>query len=370
MAQGGGADDGQEKTLDPTPQKLQQAREKGDVPRSLDANAAAAYLALLAVLLIGSETVGVGLGAPLSSFLGAPHLMAEAMLGPNGAEFSARIMAPVAIAVAPLLLAPMGAVLISLIAQRAIVVAPSKIEPKISRIDPISNAGQKYGPSGLMEFLKNFTKMSAISVILIVILTYRFDDYASLLTVHAKALPGLLLEEAMILIGAATGVAVAIALLDLMWQHYDHQRKLRMSFQEMKEEAKQSEGDPHMKQTRQKRGREIANNRMIQEVPKSDVVIVNPTHYAVALKWSRKPGSAPICVAKGVDEIARRIREKAVEGDVPIHSDPPTARALHASVDLGEEIAPEHYQAVAAAIRFADALRKQMRRRPDEADDT
>ena len=364
MAQGGGADEGQEKTLDPTPQKLQQAREKGDVPRSLDANAAAAYLALLAVLLIGSDSLGFGLGAPLSSFLSSPHLMSEALLGPNGTEFSAQLMIPIAIAVAPLLLAPTAAVLISLIAQRAIVVAPSKIEPKLSRIDPISNAGQKYGPSGLMEFLKNFTKMSAISIILAVILMYRFDDYASMLTVHAKALPSLLLEEALILIGAATGIAIAIALLDLMWQHYDHQRKLRMSFQEMKEETKQSEGDPYMKQTRQKRGREIANNRMLQQVPEADVVIVNPTHYAVALKWSRKPGSAPVCVAKGVDEIAKRIREKAVEADVPIHSDPPTARALHAAVDLGEEIAPEHYQAVAAAIRFADGLRQQMRRRP------
>ena len=368
MAQGGGSDDGQEKTLDPTPQKLQQAREKGDVPRSLDANAAAAYLALLTASLIAAESIGLGLGAPLSSFLGAPHLMAEAMLGPNGAEFSARLLTPAIIAAAPLLLAPMAAVLISLIAQRAIVMAPSKITPKLSRIDPLSNAGQKYGPSGLVEFLKNFAKMSAIAVILAVILAYRFDDYTALLTINAKALPGLLLEEALTLIGAATGVAIAIALIDLLWQNYEHQRKLRMSFQEVKEETKQSEGDPYMKQTRQKRGREIAANRMLQDVPESDVVIVNPTHYAVALKWSRKPGSAPVCVAKGVDEIAKRIREKAVEADVPIHSDPPTARALHAAVDIGKEIAPEHYQAVAAAIRFADALRKQMRRRPGGAD--
>ena len=135
-----------------------------------------------------------------------------------------------------------------------------------------------------------------------------------------------------------------------------------MSFQDLKDETKRTEGDPHMKQSRQQRGREIAMNRMLLDVPKADVIIVNPTHYAVALKWSRAPGSAPICVAKGVDEIAKRIREAAVEHQVPIHSDPPTARALHATVDIGDEIEPEHYQAVAAAIRFADALRNQMRR--------
>ena len=102
---------------------------------------------------------------------------------------------------------------------------------------------------------------------------------------------------------------------------------------------------------------------MLADVPDADVVIVNPTHYAVALKWSRAPGAAPICVARGKDAIAARIREIAEENRVPVHRDPPTARALHASVDLGEEIAPEHYRAVAVAIRFADKLRAKAGRR-------
>jgi flagellar biosynthetic protein FlhB len=113
-----------------------------------------------------------------------------------------------------------------------------------------------------------------------------------------------------------------------------------------------------MKQSRREKARLIASRRMMEQVPGADVIIVNPTHFAVALRWSRQPGSAPECVAKGVDEIARRIREIAQENGIPIHSDPPTARALFASVDIGQEIAPEHYRAVAAAIRFADALRK------------
>jgi flagellar biosynthetic protein FlhB len=136
-----------------------------------------------------------------------------------------------------------------------------------------------------------------------------------------------------------------------------------MSHQEIREETKQSEGDPYMKAERRQRGREIATNRMLLDVPKADVVIVNPTHYAVALQWARTRGSAPVCVAKGQDDVALRIREIAAEAKVPIHSDPPTARALHAAVEIGHEIRPEHYRAVAAAIRFADRMRKAARAR-------
>jgi len=153
-----------------------------------------------------------------------------------------------------------------------------------------------------------------------------------------------------------------IGLIDLLWQRYDHARKLRMSFQDMKDEHKSSEGDPHTKAQRRQRGQEIATNRMMLDVPKADVVIVNPTHYAVALKWDRRPGRAPECVAKGTDDIAARIREMAAEHGVPIHSDPPTARALFGSVEIGDEIEPKHYRAVAAAINFAEKIREKAKR--------
>ena len=152
-------------------------------------------------------------------------------------------------------------------------------------------------------------------------------------------------------------VSAAIGAVDFMWQKAEHIRKNRMSRKELVDEAKQQEGDPHMKGQRRQRAQEIAMNQMLGDVPGADVVIVNPTHYAVALKWSRLPGAAPECVAKGVDQIAFRIREIAEEAAVPIHSDPPTARALFAMVEIGQEVHPEHYQAVAAAIKFAEAMR-------------
>ena len=130
-----------------------------------------------------------------------------------------------------------------------------------------------------------------------------------------------------------------------------------MSRKELTDESKESEGDPHIKQQRRQRGYQIATNQMLAEVPKADVIIVNPTHYAVALKWDKTSGGAPVCVAKGVDEIATQIRKLAAEAGVPIHSDPPTARALHATIAIGAEIQSDHYRAVAAAIRFAEAMR-------------
>jgi flagellar biosynthetic protein FlhB len=146
--------------------------------------------------------------------------------------------------------------------------------------------------------------------------------------------------------------------VDYMWQRAQHTRRNMMSRKDLMDEMKDSEGDPHVKQQRRQRGQEIATNQMLQDVAKADVVLVNPTHYAVALKWNRKGRAAPICVAKGADDIAARIREKAAEAGVPIHSDPPTTRAIYASVEIGRQIQPEHYRAVAAAIRFAESMRK------------
>ena len=131
-----------------------------------------------------------------------------------------------------------------------------------------------------------------------------------------------------------------------------------MSRKELTDETKNSEGDPHMKQQRRQKGVSIAMNQMLADVPEADVIIVNPTHYAVALKWDRLSPGAPVCVAKGVDLVAARIRERATEAGVPIHSDPPTARALHATLEIGQQVPHDHYKAVAAAIRFADRIRK------------
>lgn len=354
-------DDGQEKTLDPTPQKLERARKEGDVPKSGDLATFASYLGLLVALAIAGGSIAFGAAAPLISFLGAPSLMVEHILGPGGPKVALDILGTTMLALLPLFLAPAIGVIVALTVQRAWVFAPGKLAPKLSRISPISNAAQKFGPTGLVEFLKSVVKLTLIAVALIWIFLSDHDGIAMWVALDGRVLASLLFQEGMIMLGAATGIVGLIASLDVLWQQYDHWRRQRMSQQELKDEMKSTEGDPHMKGKRREKGRKIAMSQMLKNVPQADVVIVNPTHYAVALKWDRKPGSAPECVAKGVDAIALKIREIAAENHVPIHSDPPTARALHAILEPGDEVRPEHYEAVAVAIRFADAMRKRAR---------
>jgi flagellar biosynthesis protein FlhB len=185
----------------------------------------------------------------------------------------------------------------------------------------------------------------------------RLPEIVSAMHLAPGMIARLLAELVIAFLGLALLIALSVGAVDYLWQRHDHMRKNRMSRKEMMDEMKQSEGDPHMKQQRRQRAYDIATNRMLTDVPKADVVIVNPTHYAVALKWDRSSPGAPICLAKGVDEIAARIRELAAEAGVPVHSDPPAARAIHATVEIGQEIKADHYRAVAAAIRFSEAMR-------------
>jgi flagellar biosynthetic protein FlhB len=352
-----------EKTHDPTPQKLEEARRKGDVAKSTDVTSAAAYVGLLLALFAGG---GVLLDQGAGSLV---HFVAEAdrlegvLLGPGGAGVAGALLGEAALAAAPLFVAPIAGVVIALAAQRAVAASGDKLKPKLSRISPIKNAKEKFGPSGLVNFAKSTVKLGAIAVALVLILRGELGRAIGVVRAEPQIVSGVMIELLMRLLLAATGIAIVIAVIDLAWQQYDHRRRLRMSHQEMRDEIKTSEGDPHVKAQRRRRAEEIATNRMLLDVPGADVVIVNPTHYAIALKWSRAPGSAPVCVAKGVDAVAGRIRERAEAAGVPIHADPACARALHASVDIGREIRPEHYKAVAAAIRFSDRLRRAARDR-------
>jgi len=354
---------GGEKTFDASQAKLEEAGKQGGISRSADANAAMSYLALLLVLVAGGAWIVDGAAAALMVFIDQPDRLMGMVLGPGGAGLSAGVMIEALLALAPLFILPGVAVLASLFGQQAIVFSASKLEPKLSKISPMSNAKQKFGPTGLVEFAKSFAKLVLIGWALFYVLLRDLDRMIGAATADPAVLGAMLMQALVAILSITCVIAVAIAALDLVWQRFDHARKLRMSLQDMKEEAKQSEGDPHFKAQRRARGEAIAMNQMMLDVPKADVVIVNPTHYAVALKWSRAKGTAPVCVAKGEDAVALRIREVAAHAGVPIHSDPAAARALHASAEIGREITPEHYRAVAAGVRFADRIRKAARAR-------
>lgn len=354
---------GGEKAYEATQQRLDEARKKGDTPNSKDVAALAAYVGLvLALFIVGSGAV-TATGEALASLFANADRLAPHMLAMGGAGTSLHLSIDAVAGVGPLFLLPFLLVLLALFAQRSIVFALDKITPKLSRISPIAGAKQKFGLTGIVEFLKASAKLILISIVLTVYLLAEMDRIVGAARAAPLAAPGHMAEIAFGLLIQITVIAGVIAVADFFWQRFDHARKLRMTFQEVKDEHKQAEGDPQTKAQRQRRAQEIATNQMMHDVPKADVVIVNPTHYAVALRWTRGDVGAPVLVAKGVDGVALRIRQVAEESGVPIHSDPPTARAIEATVDIGREIDPDHYHAVAAAIRFAEAMRRKAKER-------
>ncbi len=353
------AEDDDSKEFDPTERRLQEARRKGEVPMGRDLLAGAAFAGLLAAALGASDSL-IGLGETGAVLLGQADRLAG-LLGSGRPAPAGALGGRLLWLLLPWFALPALAVLAALVVQRALVFAPSRLEPKLSRISLLQGAKRKFGRTGLFEFGKSAVKLAAVSAILAFYLAGRAPAILHSLYLEpaqVAALLGRLLVEFLMLV---TVLQMLIGGGDLLWQRLEHHRQHRMSRKEMMDEMKQSEGDPHVKAQRRQRAVDIAGNRMLADVPQADVVIVNPTHYAVALKWNRLSRGAPVCVAKGVDAMAARIREAAATAGVPVRSDPPTARALHAAVEIGEEIRPEHYRPVAAAIRFAEAMRRRAR---------
>jgi flagellar biosynthetic protein FlhB len=350
-------DDEVDKSFDPTPQKLLEARKKGEIAKSTDLQTAAAYAGLtLAFLTFGAATIA-GFGSQMQVLLDRSYELSDVFFSGHPSALFGGILWNATKVISPIFILPGLAVLVAILAQRAFVVAPAKLQPKLSRVSLLQIAKQKFGRSGLFEFAKSFIKIVLYSICLAAFLNTRLPEMIAVVHSAPGVVITILAELCISFLLVVVLISLVLGGIDAIWQHNEHIRKNRMSRKEIMDETKNSEGDPHLKQERRARGQAIASQQMMAAVPTADVVIVNPTHYAVALKWSRATGTAPICVAKGVDEIALRIRELAANSAIPIQSNPPTARALHAAMNIGDEVAPEYYQAVAAAIRFADDMR-------------
>lgn len=348
-------EDKEDKQHDPSQRKLEEARRQGDVPRSAELTTAAAYGGLLLACALAGPSLIARLGSLGMTMLAAPARPQDPVSALSHALMTSGLL------VLPLLALPGAAALISLIAQRGLVFAPRKLAPKASRISPLATARQKFGAEGLAEFAKSALRMAIIAGLMVWQMRHDAEALTMALQVGPAQSAAMMLRLVAGFLLAITLATAALGAIDLVWQHLRHRHRNRMSRQELTDEAKDSEGDPHIRSQRRQRAREVATNRMLQDVGRADVIIVNPTHYAVALRWKRGDRQAPVCVAKGVDEVAARIRARAAEAGIPLHHDPPTARALHATVRLGQPIRPEHYRAVAAAIRFAEGIRRKRR---------
>jgi len=363
------SDQSQPKTHEPTPRRLQQAREQGEVVQSRDLHTFALYVMVAIVLLAAIGPLIQGMG---QAILG-PLWHADHATGMADYPDMAAVVRHVFGSIGPWWLALLAILavgpLISVLGQQALVVAGKNVQPKLSRISLIQNAKQKYGPKGLVEFLKSLVKLSAVVAITAAVLTPFIAQAPSYTGAAPTFLGGILHRELVALALGVTALYAGIGAIDYLWQRHMHLQKHRMTRKEMEDEQKETEGNPQVKGKRRERAQAVASNRMLFDTRTASVLVVNPEHYAVALKWQQGQQAAPVCVAKGVDHMALALRRVAAAHQVPVFRDPPLARLLHASMEVGDEVEEEHYKAVAVAIRFALKLDRQRRAERAEAAD-
>lgn len=339
-----------QKTEDATPRKLEQAREKGDTPKTMDLGSAATLVAAASVVLMAGGGLASNMVAKLTPFLSRPESMS--LDGSGGVE----VLRYAVMAGAPALLLVMCAAAVagagSGMVQGGIRFTPSKLKPDFSKLSIPKGLVRLFGPDGLMQFLKSLTKVMMTGLIGYWILKPVIPQLSTLSALSPAAILPFAIDVVKRLVFAVASLALVIAGADWMWQRHRFMIRQRMTKQEVKDDYKQSEGDPHVRARQKQIRNERARRRMMQAVPEATVVVMNPTHYAVALKYEQGADAAPTCVAKGLDSLALKIRSVAEEAGVPIIEDPPLARALYATVDIDEMIPAAHYEAVAKIIGF------------------
>nr|NIR60380.1 flagellar biosynthesis protein FlhB [Gammaproteobacteria bacterium] len=238
-----------------------------------------------------------------------------------------------------------------------LVFSTEPIAPKLEKLSLAKGLKRLFSSRSLVEFLKGLAKISIVTAVVVLLLWPEQEVIPNVTAMTAAQFVGMLQGLAVRILVAVLAVMTVIAVLDFLYQKHQHLKRLRMSKQELKEEFKQTEGDPMIKARLRQIRMERARRRMMAAVPEADVVVTNPTHYAVALKYDPQMTEAPVLTAKGIDSIALRMREVAEQHDVPIVENPPLSRALYDNVELDQEIPPEHYRAVAEVIGYVMRLK-------------
>lgn len=348
-------EDDSEKTEEPSHKKLEDAREKGQVPTSREFNhwiifvAAAIFLFGLAPGLADDVTTS------MRAFLERPHtfsITAESVPLIIGGALSSLGMAMAPTAALFLVAGAAAGIL-----QTGILFSTESIQPKLEKISPIAGVKRMFSLRSLTEFGKGILKLIIVGSIAAAVIMPEMEAIETVSGMGAADLIHRLAEVAGRLLMAVLSIMTLIAAADFLYQRWEHIKKLRMSRQDLKDEYKQTEGDPLIKQRLRQIRMDRARKRMIAEVPKADVIITNPTHFAVALKYDTLHMNAPMVLAKGADKAAFRIREIAKEHGIPIVENPPLARGLYANVGIDEEIDEENYRAVAEVINYVWKLR-------------
>jgi flagellar biosynthetic protein FlhB len=349
------SEDSDEKTEEPTQKKLDDALKRGDVAKSQEVGTW--FLMAGATLVLSSfhESIGVGILAPLRNLIEKSWML---RVDGDGLIALAKSLSYATLAAVgiPLLMLMLVAIAGNMI-QHRLVFSAEGLTPKLSKLSPLQGAKRVFGKQALANFLKGLFKVVALGIVMVAVLYPEHDRLDALLTMDVASLLGVTVALTLKLLGAVVAMLAFVAVGDYFFQYRQWHEKQKMSLQEIKDEFKQSEGDPHIKGRLRQLRYQRMKTRMMAAVPGASVVITNPTHFSVALKYERGM-SAPICVAKGVDAVALKIREVAKEHDVPIVENVPLARALYATVEIEDEIPVEHYQAVAEVIGYVMNLKR------------
>lgn len=346
--------DDSSKTEEPTQKKLDEALKRGDVAKSQELPTLFVLFGATLVIMMAAGPVMLSLTKSIYAiFANASDIPVD------GGHLRLLLWQIVKSVLAALALPFLGFALAGLagnVIQHRFVWSLEPITPKLSKVSPLAGLKRMFSSQSLVNFAKGLAKIVIVGTAIFIALWPERDRFDSMIGMEVANVLPVAYTLILKMLAAVLSAMAVIAALDFTYQRRKWYNRQRMTVQELKEEYKQQEGNPEIKAKLKQLRREKARRRMMSEVPKAAVVITNPTHYAVALQYE-KGMAAPICLAKGVDNVALKIRQMAAEHNVPIVENPPLARALHATIDLGDEIPHEHYKAVAEVIGYVMNLK-------------
>lgn len=348
--------DPSQKTEDPTDKKLSDALKKGQVAKSQEVGHWFMMLGIAGFLLILIGHMGGELTRLLRAFIASPdqiNLSTGALK-----DLLTEVVYGLAYAVLPVLLLLALVAAVGTLIQHPFIFTTEKLKPQLSKISPIAGVKRLFSSQSVMEFLKGIAKLIIVAFVAFALIWPDLNALPQLIMVDPLGVMSFVREESITMVGGVMAVMTVIAGIDFVYQKWKTNKELMMSRKDVKDEQKESEGDPIIKQRIRALRQDRARRRMMAAVPDADVIIANPTHFAVALKYDMDTMAAPACVAKGIDAVALKIREVGEAAGVPVIENPPLARALHASIELDEPVPVEHYRAVAEVISYVMQLKK------------
>ncbi|AMO72616.1 flagellar biosynthesis protein FlhB [Sphingorhabdus sp. M41] len=352
--------DAAEKTFDPTDRKLAEARKKGEVASAPEMRHATMFCAMVAVLATGGWSLSRLLDLCAALWGGAEDVSLDAG---SASLFAGYLAGHFIVALTPILITLMVFALLTLFLQGRPTLAFARLKPNWKKFSPMDGAKRLFGLKALVEFAKTLAKLVLVIAVTMFIVWPKASELGGVVGAPPEAIGRIAHSLLSSMLQAVALLAIVLAIADFAYQRRTFLKKMMMSLQEVKDESKDSDGNPQIKQRIRQIAMEQSRHRMMSDVPTATVIVTNPTHFAVALKYDHDGMAAPVVVAKGVDAIALRIRAIASEARVPIVESPPLARALHAQGELGRPIPVEHYAAVAEIISYVLKLAAEAGRR-------